>query len=229
MRISIVIPVLNEAERIGPLVRYLQSNGGSLVLEILVADAGSTDETVLNATEAGAKIVQCPVRGRAAQMNAGARAAQGEILYFIHADTIPPDTFAFDIQSVIKAGYEMGCYRYVFDINHLMLKINAYFTRFHWIWCQGGDKTFFIRKSVFDQLGGYNEYYSIMEEYDFLLRARKGNLPFYIIPKNAIVSARKYRKNGWLRVQLANLVAFNLFRWGAQPGRVKGVYQWMLK
>lgn len=229
MRISIVIPVLNEAERIGPLVRYLQTNGGAGVLEILVADAGSTDETVLNASEAGAKIIHCPVSGRAAQMNAGAGAAQGEILYFIHADTVPPDTFVADIQDAINAGYKMGCYRYVFDSNHFMLKINAFFTRFPWIWCQGGDKTFFIRKSVFDQMGGYNEYYSIMEEYDFLLRARRAKLPFYIIPKNARVSARKYRENGWLRVQLANLVAFNLFRWGAEPNRVKNVYRRMLK
>jgi rSAM/selenodomain-associated transferase 2 len=229
MRISIVIPVLNEAERIGPLVKHLKANGGSFVLEILVVDAGSADETVLNATQAGAKIIQCQMRGRAFQMNAGAREAKGEVLYFIHADTVPPDTFVADIQSAIKDGYEMGCYRYVFDSNHFMLKINAFFTRFPWIWCQGGDKTFFIRKSVFDHLGGYNEYYSIMEEYDFLMRARKAKLSFYIIPKNARVSARKYRENGWLRVQLANLVAFNLFRWGAEPDRVKSVYRRMLK
>lgn len=228
MYISIIIPVLNEAGRIGPLVRYLLEQGAALVREVIVVDAGSSDNTVQIAKQAGAALLHCPTSNRAAQMNTGANAAAGDVLYFIHADTLPPPSFADDIAESIRQGYIMGCYRYKFDSPHFLLKINAYFNRFQWLWCQGGDKTFFIRKEVFRQLGGYDERHVIMEEYDFLRRA----MPLYrlrIIPKYAIVSARKYERNGWVRVQLANIITFNLWRLGVAPSYLKRLYKSMLK
>ncbi len=228
MQISIVIPVLNEAERIGSLVRHLREQGGQAVLEILVVDAGSKDKTAQLAAEAGAKILPCPVCSRAAQMNLGARAAEGDVLYFVHADTLPPASFSTDIQAGLESGYVMGCYRYKFDSPNILLKINAFFNRFHWLWCQGGDKTFFIKKEIFEKTGGYDERHVIMEEYDFVRRV----MPLYkllIIPKYATVSARKYEQNGWLRVQLANIVVFNLWRRGAAPERLRRIYKTMLR
>jgi rSAM/selenodomain-associated transferase 2 len=228
MKISIVIPVLNEATKIGPLIAYLLQHGGERVGEILVIDAGSSDETVYLACAAGAQVHYSTVRSRAVQMNIGARAAQFPVLYFVHADTLPPRSFATDILEAVSAGIQMGCYRYVFDSPHLMLKINAYFTRYNWLWCQGGDKTFFIERLIFEALGGYDEYYCVMEEYDFLRRATK-QYRFQILPKNAIVSARKYKKNGWLRVQLANLIVFRSFQRGMEPAKIKATYLRLLK
>jgi rSAM/selenodomain-associated transferase 2 len=228
MKISIVIPVLNEAVKIGPLVSYLFKNGGDRVGEIWVIDAGSTDATVLLASQAGAQVLHSTVKSRAAQMNIGARAAQFPILYFVHADTLPPRSFATDIQDALSTGIQMGCYRYVFDSSSFILKINAFFTRFNWLWCQGGDKTFFIEYHIFEALGGYDERYCVMEEYDFLRRASK-HYRFQILPKNAIVSARKYQKNSWLRVQLANLIVFRKFRRGIEPAQIKATYLRLLK
>ncbi len=228
INISIVIPVLNEAARIGPLVRYLRGHGGEVLAEVLVVDSGSQDGTVGLAAEAGAVVVRCDVCSRAAQMNAGARAAQGEVLYFVHADTLPPTSFAADIRDSMASGHVMGCYRYRFDSPGLLLKINAFFNRFHWLWCQGGDKTFFIRREIFDALGGYDEHYVIMEEYDFLRRAMP-RYPLHIVPKYAVVSARKYEVNGWLRVQWANAVVFRLFRKGADPQEMRAAYKRLLK
>jgi rSAM/selenodomain-associated transferase 2 len=228
MSISVIIPVLNEAERIGALVRYLLENGGKSVVEILVVDAGSKDGTSQVAAEAGAKVLHCPVCSRAAQMNLGARAAQGSTLYFIHADILPPQSFATDIQTGLEAGYVMGCYRYKFDSPLFLLKINAYFNRFHWLWCQGGDKTFFIKKEIFEQTGGYDERHVIMEEYEFLRRT----MPLYkllIVPKYAVASARKYERNGWVRVQVANIIVFNLWRLGVAPERLKRLYKNLLR
>ena len=68
-KLSIVIPVLNEAERIGTQIRYLLENGGCEVAEVIVVDAGSTDATVRLATEAGAQVIHSPIQSRAAQMN----------------------------------------------------------------------------------------------------------------------------------------------------------------
>ncbi len=227
-KISIIIPVYNEAERIGPLVTFLRTHGAAIVGEILIVDGGSQDATIQLATAAGARALSCSVCSRAAQMNFGAEQAQSEVLYFVHADTRPPVSFASDIQAAMTDGQVMGCYRYQFDSPGILLKINAYFNRFPWLWCQGGDKTFFIRRETFAELGGYDEYYTIMEEYDFLRRAMK-KYPLYTVPKYAIVSARKYEQNGWLRVQLANTLVFYLFRFRVPPMRLKRVYKTMLR
>lgn len=228
MRISVIIPVLNEADRIGPLIHFLRLHGSDFVEEIVVIDGGSQDATVQLALAAGARVVQSAVSSRAAQMNLGARIAQAPVLYFVHADTMPPDSYEADIQGVLAAGYTMGCYRYQFDSPRLFLKINAYFNRFSWLWCQGGDKTFFIRREVFSDLGGYDEYYTIMEEYDFLRRAMK-RYRLYTIPKYATVSARKYEHNSWLRVQVANTLVFQLFQLGIAPLRLKHIYKSILR
>jgi rSAM/selenodomain-associated transferase 2 len=229
-RISIIIPVLNEAACIGPQIAYLQQQGGDAVADIIVVDGGSTDATVAIAQAAGALVLHHPVQSRAAQMNCGARAAQGALLYFVHADTKPPEHFAADIvQALERENQLIGCYRYYFDSPRLLLKINAYFNRFHWLSCQGGDKTLFIRAADFAALGGYDEQYVIMEEYDFLRRALQRGFHLTVLPAYAVVSARKYEHNSWLRVQVANFAVFNLWKWGVEPTRLRILYRQMLR
>jgi hypothetical protein len=143
-------------------------------------------------------------------MNCGANLAKGEILYFVHADTQIHTDYITDIQQAIIDGYHLGCYRYKFDSTHLLLKINAFFTRFPFIWCRGGDQTLFIQKKDFIKLGCFRYDFQIMEEYEFILRANK-SLIFKIIPKNVIVSARKYKTNSYLRVQKANFILMRMF------------------
>jgi rSAM/selenodomain-associated transferase 2 len=227
-KISVIIPTLNEAANIGRLVEHLLRHGGLKVAEILVVDANSCDQTVQIATAAGARVLHCELRNRAAQMNLGARAAQSPVLHFVHADTIPPASFAEDILQALVSGQVMGCFRYQFDSPRWILKFNAFFVRFSWLWCQGGDKTFFIRREVFEELGGYDERYVVMEEYDFLRRATK-KYPLCILPKNVLVSARKYEHNSWFRVQLANLGAFSMFRRGIEPEKIRQFYKSRLK
>lgn len=227
MSISVIIPTLNEANNIGNLLDYLHQVSNSTIAEILLVDGGSNDDTVAIAQAKGAKVLHCKVRSRAAQMNLGAQHASGEILYFIHADTLPPQQFAQIILSEVDKGVCMGCFRYRFDSSSWLLKCNSWFTRFNFLWCQGGDKTFFIRADAFAELGGYDEGYVIMEEYDFIRRARKKYL-MPTLPYNATVSARKYQQNSWLRVQLANLLVFNLFRFGLPPVQLKKIYKQIL-
>ncbi len=223
MFLSIILPTLNEADNLRRLLPYLQSNTEGYAVEILVADAMSTDDTAAVTLQEGAHLLRCQQRNRAAQMNTGAREARGDVLYFVHADTVPPPSFAADIAAEMAAGTVMGCYRYRFDSPSRLLRINAYFTRFQHLWCQGGDKTFFIRRDVFRAMGGYDERFVVMEEYDFLRKATK-KYPLRILPKDVIVSARKYDHNSWLRVQLANAGAFLLFRLGVEPHRIKRFY-----
>jgi len=225
---SIIIPTLNEASNITRLLHYLQQNGPQHLAEIWVVDGNSSDNTVEKAQKAGAKVLQLPASSRAAQMNAGARAATSDVLYFVHADTLPPTSLDTDIAREIASGEVMGCYRYRFDSPRWILKFNAYFVRFKWLWCQGGDKTFFVTRSVFEEFGGYDERFVVMEEYDFLRKATQ-KYRLRVLTPEVLVSARKYEKNSWLRVQLANIGAFALFRWQAEPNTIKRFYRRMLR
>ena len=228
MTFSAIIPTHNEAENIGQLIRELRLYGGSQLLEILVIDSGSTDGTPDMARRAGACVHQSPKQGRAAQMNAGAGLAQGDILYFIHADVqINPD-FVRDIEQVVIQGYEAGCYRFRFNSSKRMLRFNSYGTRFPGIMSRGGDQTLFITRSCFNQLGGFNERFVVMEDFEIIQRIRKV-ARFAIIPKDVLVSARKYDRNSWLRVQVANLTAFSLFFLQVSPSRIASTYRKMLK
>jgi rSAM/selenodomain-associated transferase 2 len=228
LRISVIIPTWNESQNIGSLVAFLRQHGEHLVREVIVVDGLSDDDTMNMAEQAGAVALRCAVRSRAAQMNFGAKHARGEILYFIHADVKLVPSFALDIVAAVEQEFPSGCYRYIFDSDNPMLKVNGYFTKFDRIMCRGGDQTLFVTKSVFNALQGFNEYFTIMEDYDFLIRLRK-KYRFKIIPKNILVSARKYETNSWLRVQFANLIVFMMFFMGKHPETMRAVYKRLLK
>jgi rSAM/selenodomain-associated transferase 2 len=227
MTISIIIPTLNEAENITHIIHYLQTHSTSDLLEIIVVDGKSSDNTEGVAREAGAKVFTSEKRSRAAQMNEGVKHAKGEVLYFVHADCYPPLSYCYDIQSYIQKNYPLGCYRYRFDSPKLMLKINAFFTQFSPLWCRGGDETLYVTRKVFDDLNHFNEYYCIMEEYDFIKRARE-KYAFAIMPRYVKVSARKYDTNSWWQVQKANLTVFRMFKKGIEPTILAKTYKEML-
>ncbi len=224
--ISIIIPVINEAENLSFLLPYLQQHGGETVTEIIVVDGGSTDDTHEVVHQQGATLLHCKERSRAAQQNMGAKHSTGSILYFVHADTIPPTTFVEDILQACKEGQCSGCYRFKFRSNKWLLRVNSYFTRFDRIMCRGGDQTLFIKRELFEKLNGFNPYYVIMEEYDLIKRIKPHG--FKIIPKDALVSARKYNENSYFRVNLANFVVFMLYFANVNPLRLKTVYGKMI-
>lgn len=228
MKISVIIPTLNEEKCIGALVEFIRHHGADTIAEVIVSDASSNDHTAESARAAGAIVVKNSYRSRAIQMNAGAALASGDILYFIHADVKLIPSYANDIIEAVKNGYQAGCYRYVFDSHSLMLRINGYCTRFAGIMCRGGDQTIFVTRPAFEDVKGFNTFYSIMEDYDFIIRLRR-NYRFRIIPKNITVSARKYETNSWLRVQLANLSVFMMFFLGQSPDKMKAFYSRVLR
>ncbi|OSZ80305.1 hypothetical protein CAP36_03375 [Chitinophagaceae bacterium IBVUCB2] len=227
MKISIIIPVYNEADNIGRLVNYIFHHRKDSVVEILAIDAGSTDNTMEIARQAGAKTIISPQKGRAAQMNYGASLAQGDILYFIHADTIPPTSFDNDITEAVTEGFEVGRYRTKFNSRKWYLKINAWFTRFDWFVCMGGDQTLFITKGLYEKSGGFRTDMAIMEEFEFVPRVRK-LAQYKIFKKPALVSARKYDTNSWWQVQMANKKIVSMYRNGADQQSMVDTYKKML-
>ncbi|GAA4406953.1 TIGR04283 family arsenosugar biosynthesis glycosyltransferase [Nibrella viscosa] len=227
MTISVIIPTFNEAAHIAQVVADVRTFGQGRIADILVADAASTDNTCGVARQAGANVLTCPKPGRAAQMNYAARQATGSVLYFVHADVkINPD-FVADIEQALRNHYEAGCYRFRFDSPHPMLRLNSFGTRFPGLMSRGGDQTLFITRSLFDRLGGFSERYVIMEDFDMIVRIRR-QARFCIIPKDVIVSARKYETNSWFRVQIANLTAFLMFYLNIAPSRIAHTYKQLL-
>ncbi len=229
MQISIIIPAYNEVENITALINYLIKNKTDNVAEIIVVDGGSNDDTVQLAIKAGAVAVVSPQKGRAAQMNYGAATAKGDVLYFIHADTFPPASFANDIIGAVQKGFQLGRYYTKFNSPKWYLKINAWFTRLDWFICMGGDNTLFVVRTLFENTGGFKQEMRIMEEYEFCHRLRNSGAAYKIFNNAALVSARKYEGKSWLRVQLANRKIVKMYRKGASQADMVETYRRMLQ
>lgn len=227
MKISVIIPTLNEDEFIDKLLTHLTTLENSIIEEIIVVDGGSTDKT-LQIIDAFDVNLVTSAKSRAVQMNKAAEMAKGDTLYFIHADTTPLSTFPSDIKAAINEGYEIGCYRFKFDSDIQRLKVNSFFTRMNVLMMRGGDQTLFIKKSFFQDLNGFDESFVIMEDFDLIRRARKMR-KFKIFDKSVSVSDRKYKENTYLKVQLVNLMAFLMFYFGFQPMKIKQMYNRHLK
>jgi rSAM/selenodomain-associated transferase 2 len=228
MKISIIIPVLNEAENLKELLPFFNKIKNQEKLEVIVVDGGSIDGSKEVVEMAGFRFLESPIRGRAAQMNMGAKESNGDILYFVHADVRILNSFYEDIMSSLNEGFQVGCFAYDFDSPMKLLKVNAWFTQFNGLLSGGGDQTLFIRKDVFWELGGFDETYCLMEDFELVRRIKK-KYNFKVIPKRILVSARKYEKNSWFRVQVANLIVFGLFFLNHPPSKLKVLYSRLLK
>ena len=228
--VSIIIPTYNEAADLPALLRHLHQVGAHLEasVEIIVADGQSTDATRALAQAAGARVLACPTKGRAAQLNHGARHAAGSILYFLHADTYPPAGFLDDIRRAVGAGYGCGCYRLAFDTPHWFLRANAWFTRFDMEAVRFGDQSLFVRRTVFEQAGGYREDLIMMEDQE-ITRRLKQHTRFRIIPTNITTSARKYRKNGVFRLQGVYYLLALLYRLGVPQLMLLRLYRALIR
>lgn len=228
MKISIIIPTCNEAVNIGRLVNYLLENGENFIHEIIVVDCFSKDDTAKIAEYAGAKVVFCEKKSRVTQLNIGAWFAKGEILYFVHADVVPPKTFAAEIINAVKEGFTIGNYCSKFMSEISFLRINERCTHYNFLFARGGgDQTLFVTRETFKALDGYDERFAIMEDYDFVKRARK-NFPFKIMHNEVLVSARKYTHNGYFRVSLANAIVYALYKAGVSSEFLRTLYKKLL-
>ena len=227
MKISIIIPTFNEEENIDKIITYLLSIQQKEKVEIIIADGGSTDNTIGLANKHKVLTTVSPIKGRAGQMNHGVSLATGNVLYFIHADSRPPLTYFSDIEDALDKGFNCGCYRSKFDSSNFMLKINAFFTRLNVLFCRGGDQTIFVTRDLFEKVGPYKNEMLIMEDYDFLARIRKHG-KFKLFNKATVFSARKYDENSWLKVQKANLKIVRMYKKGKSQEDMLQTYKQML-
>ncbi len=219
--ISIVIPTFNEAAVIG---RTLSSVHNSQGVEIIVADGGSQDATCEIASRLGA-VVLVVNGGKAAQMNAGAAAAKGRILLFLHADTMLPDQYALLIRRALgNPSVVAGAFRFQTDDSGLAMRLVAWLANFRSIVLRWpyGDQGIFMMKRVFDEMGGFKPL-PIMEDFELLSRLRRRG-SIVTLSEQVITSARRWRRLGVIRTTLINQCMIVGFLIGIKPDRLYRLY-----
>ncbi|MBF9237681.1 TIGR04283 family arsenosugar biosynthesis glycosyltransferase [Hymenobacter sp. BT683] len=228
--VSIIIPTYNEAEGIEALLQHLRQAGTATDanVEIIVADGCSTDATISLAQRGGARVLACPTKGRAAQLNFGAQHAAGSILYFLHADSLPPAGFLADIRQAVAADFGCGCFRLAFDEPHWFLRANAWFTRFKLPIARFGDQSLFVERTVFEHAGGYREELFLMEDQEIIRRLRQLT-QLRVLPATIVTSARKYRENGIFRLQGIFYLLVVLYYLGVSQSRLLRLYRALIR
>lgn len=219
--LSVVVPTLDEQAQIGPLLDSLSGFD-----EIVVADGGSRDATVTVArAHARQPVIVTAAGGRAAQCNAGASAAGGDVLVFVHADSrLPPDApdalrRACADPAVVGGNFALcfdggdGFARFLGRLYALQRRLGHYY----------GDSSLWCRRSAFDALGGYREI-EIMDDFDFARRLeRLGQTR--CLPGPATTSDRRWRSIGIPRTMLAWTVIRWLYLAGVPPRRLAALYR----
>ena len=198
--ISTIIPALNETKTLGGCISSINSIGQDV--EIIVADGGSTDGTVDLAERLGAKVTHSePCRGL--QCNRGAAIANGELLVFLHADaSVAPGAFERLSGIFANGDVKIGNFRIRYDTDHWLLKMLSFLSCFDVGLFRFGDQGIIVRRSLFDELGGFPEW-SLFEDMEFIRKARE-KAKIYRFPISLTTSARRFLQNGIIRQQMIN-------------------------
>ena len=225
MNISVIIPTYNEQDNIEKLIAFLQNvKDHEQIIEIILVDGWSADNTMFLAQRAGARVLKSEVRKRSLQMNMGAEIAKGEIFYFLHADTQPPDNFVSEIIEQVEKGNLAGSFRVKFDQNHWFLNLISWFTQFNNDFFRFGDQSLFVTSEVFNFAGRFDTDLILMEDQEFVGRLRKYG-EFTIMSNNVVTSARKFRENGIFRLFWIFLKIYILYQIGRPQSQLVKIYQ----
>ena len=226
--ISIIIPALNEAEAIGRTLDSVEDSvrdsAGDSAAEWIVVDGDSEDRTAEIARARGATVVTAP-RGRASQMNAGAKIARGETLLFLHADTRLPQGFAAEVRRVLGVpGVAAGAFSLRIDGAGWGMQFveRAANWRSRIMQLPYGDQGFFLKAELFRSLGGFPEL-PLMEDLEMARRVR-GHGRIVISPLAVVTSARRWERIGVVRATLLNQVFLLAYLAGMPPRRIAQWY-----
>jgi rSAM/selenodomain-associated transferase 2 len=222
VKLAVLVPMLNEGRAIAPTLRALRT--GAPTAEIIVADGGSSDDSVAIARTLANSVIVAR-RGRARQMNDGVAAADGDVLAFVHADTLVPTDFASQIEAALDDPTVVGGR---FDVR-LDAAPPAYWmlsTLINWrsrvMRSATGDQAIFVRREVFERLGRYPDL-EICEDIAFVRSLRRaGRLA--CIRARVITSARRWQSHGIIRTVFRMWIIKALFLLGISPAWLKRHY-----
>ena len=217
--LSVIIPTLNEE---GGLAAVLDHLGRERPFQVIVVDGESEDATVRIAEHHGAEVVRS-ARCRGAQMNAGAQAAKGKLLIFLHADTLVPSGFEQQVREILsEKEVSAGAFRLAIDGNGVLYRILSGLVNWRARWFQApfGDQAIFTTAESFREVGGYREI-PAMEDHD-LIRRLRGRGRIAQAPACVVTSARRWQRRGVLNATLLNLGCLLAYHLGVSPERIAG-------
>lgn len=220
-KLSLIVPVYNEAQRIDDFLSQLEGLPGDW--EALFADGGSTDGTA-EKIAARYPLVRCP-RGRARQMNAAARQAGGQVLLFLHCDSVLPRDLCSQVDQVLSRGYRFGCFRLRFDSRHPWMRCCAFFSnlRVRLRKIAFGDQGIFLTRELFERIGGFADL-PIMEDYRLSMDL-KGKVPLGQTKGYLTTSARRFQQGGMLRTMWKMQLLQHRFRRGVPAEEIARQYR----
>jgi rSAM/selenodomain-associated transferase 2 len=222
MMISIIIPTYNEESSIEKTLVQLNSLPSVCEKEIIVVDGGSIDDTVFIASKY-ARIVY-GMKGKANQLNEGAKMSKGDILFFVHADMFVPSGALNSIISQIGEGYNGGGFANVFDTHNDKIKRLGMIMNLRFFSKKEqadrnifyGDNGIFVQRKVFFQLNGFKKI-PIMEDYDFSFRMKKYFKVKQIKDVKLILSSRRHLEAGFLKTRFQWIMIKKLYLLGVSP------------
>jgi rSAM/selenodomain-associated transferase 2 len=221
VKISVIVPVLNEEHVIAPTLQALLS---LVPYEIIVVDGGSADRSRQVCEQFGVKVLSSE-RGRAHQMNRGAGEATGDLLLFVHADTRLPKSALNEINAALRnADCPGGRFDVEIDGAHWMLKIIGALINYRSRMTKvaTGDQALFVRRTIFEAMGGFPDI-PLMEDIAFC-RALKRIGPMACLHTRVITSGRRWEKDGVWRTILKMWTLKLCYLAGVSPGRLKQYY-----
>jgi rSAM/selenodomain-associated transferase 2 len=219
--ISVIIPALNEAGSIAGTLRAIFALDPSL--DVIVVDGGSADGTAGVATSHGARIVQSD-RGRGLQLARGAEQARGDVLWFVHADTLPHPGALADIEAALRdPGIAGGNFRLRFDGHSLgarfLNRLQGLRKMLGWHY---GDNTIFVRRRVYLKIGGFRPY-PLFEDADLVKRIRRTGR-FATLPGPVTSSSRRFDDGRFFSTGLSWIVLQTLYWIGVPPRILARLY-----
>ena len=225
-KFSFIIPVWNEEAIISRTIEHVKYLSPSGSAEIIVVDGDPGGRTIKVARHMGVKTA-ISEKGRGNQMNIGASLAAGEILIFLHADTLlPPDALelietAMEDSSCIAGAFDLAIdsARPVFRLIEKAASLRSRMTRIPY-----GDQTIFIRKRDFRDLGGFNNI-PVMEDVEFMQRIKKRKGKICIIGRAVLTSPRRWEKEGIVYTTLRNWLLIALYFCGVKPEKLIRFYR----
>jgi rSAM/selenodomain-associated transferase 2 len=220
--ISIIVPVLNEEKSIENTLRQLCNLDGEK--EIIVVDGGSSDNTVQIASKYST-IVQSR-RGRANQTNKGAEAAKGDILWFVHSDSIVSKDSLYGIEYAVSRGYTCGGFSlYFYDYNTRFMRFISRTSnwRAKYLGLYFGDQGIFVKRDIFNKLGGYKEI-ELMEDWELSRRLHKTK-KMKMLDVKIGTSARRFKNGGQLKTMLLMHKIKIFYVLGMSPSKLNKMYR----
>lgn len=221
-RVSVVVPAFDEAAGIAEALAAIGAQEPP-AREVLVVDGGSGDGTPEVARRAGARVLTAR-RGRGIQLHTGARAAGGDILLFLHADTrLPRGAMAAVEAALGDPAVVGGKFRLRFEHRHPVLGAVAFGSRLPWAWASYGDAATFVRRDVYERMGGFEDV-PLFEDHRFFARLRREGR-IRVLPLEVTTSCRRFCRRGPLRQLLENAALLAGHALGASPRRLADRYR----